>query len=300
MRYQCLALAQSDLSDRTAHYTQDELFSLAAKFINFVENGPVQEQQQEEPQLSPAEYIEKYISIVHPARGKIPFKLYSYQWNALSIFDAYDITLVNGARQMGMSRLTDAYLLHRALTSPFQTLAVIAPRNRDAKDHHEELKAMYQRLDCTTKPMLTSYTSNSLEFENGSRIIVRSCNVHASRGLCLDAVVLDQFAYVKDETASSLWASLIPAVVTNAGRIIVTTTPNKEGSFYHRLWTTDYANMAKIELPYTQRTDRSVSYDMDDLRKQLGEDRFAQEYECRFAKEPPEYDLSHFGINVNG
>ena len=75
----------------------------------------------------------------------------------------------------------------------------------------------------------------SIEFENDSRIIASATGANSIRGMSVNLLYLDEFAFV--DNAEQFYTSTYP-VVTSGGKskVIITSTANGIGNMYHKLY----------------------------------------------------------------
>jgi hypothetical protein len=58
---------------------------------------------------SPAYFINTYIKIQHPTKGRLDFKTFPFQDDCLNDFEKHRFNIVVKSRQLGLSTLTAAY-----------------------------------------------------------------------------------------------------------------------------------------------------------------------------------------------
>lgn len=115
------------------------------------------------------------------------------------------------------------------------------------------------------------------EFDNGSRIIVLPGTGDTVRGLAaVDLVILDEAARIEDELLAAMRS--MPAI--SNGELVALSTPRGKRGFFHEAWTGNgnwkRAKIAADECP------RITTEFLDDELKNLGPQRFAEEYMCEF------------------
>jgi hypothetical protein len=78
-------------------------------------------------------------------------------------------------------------------------------------------------------PLLVKAGTDVLELANGARIEVRSSNFRSVRGVTLAAGIVDEVAFLRDETSATpdleLYRALWPALATTGGRILALSSP---------------------------------------------------------------------------
>ena len=94
---------------------------------------------------------------------------------------------------------------------------------------------MLENVPFFLQPGSKALNKGSLEFSNNSRIIASATSGSSIRGLSVNLLYLDEFAFV--EKASEFYTSTYPVV--SAGKdtkIIVTSTANGIGNTFYNIW----------------------------------------------------------------
>ena len=78
-------------------------------------------------------------------------------------------------------------------------------------------------------PLLVKAGTDGLELANGARLEVRSSNFRSVRGVTLAAGIIDEVAFLRDESSAvpdlELYRALRPALATTGGRILALSSP---------------------------------------------------------------------------
>ena len=80
-----------------------------------------------------------------------------------------------------------------------------------------------------------SYNKRSIEFDNGSRIIVSTTTDNTGRGMSISLIYLDEMSFIAPNIAKELWTSLSPTLSTG-GKCIITSTPNIDEDQFAEIW----------------------------------------------------------------
>lgn len=209
--------------------------------INVKRDGVVQEWTKDEVQeyakcmQSPAYFAENYVKIISLDKGLVPFKLYPYQKNMFKQFNENRFNIVLACRQSGKSISSVAYLLWFAIFHPEKTIAVLANKGATAREMLQRVTLMLENLPFFLQPGCKTLNKGSIEFSNNSRIIAAATSGSSIRGMSVNLLYLDEFAFV--ERAAEFYTSTYPVV--SAGRdtkVIITSTANGIGNIYHKIW----------------------------------------------------------------
>jgi len=184
---------------------------------------------------NPIHFIQNYIKIISLDEGLVPFKLYNYQDKLITHFDESRFSIVLACRQSGKSITACAYLVWYLLFQPEQTIAILANKGSTAREMLARITTMLEHVPFFLQPGTKVLNKGSIEFENDSRIIASATGANSIRGLSVNLLYLDEFAFV--ENAEQFYTSTYP-VVTSGGKskVIITSTANGIGNMYHKLY----------------------------------------------------------------
>ena len=184
---------------------------------------------------NPIHFIEKYIKIISLDEGLVPFELYNYQEELITHFDENRFSIILACRQSGKSITACAYLVWYLLFQPEQTIAILANKGSTAREMLARITTMLEHVPFFLQPGTKVLNKGSIEFENDSRIIASATGANSIRGLSVNLLYLDEFAFV--ENAEQFYTSTYP-VVTSGGKskVIITSTANGIGNMYHKLY----------------------------------------------------------------
>tara|TARA_Y100000033_G_scaffold18409_1_gene17287 strand:+ start:3778 stop:5205 length:1428 start_codon:yes stop_codon:yes gene_type:complete len=150
-------------------------------------------------------------------------------------FQENRFNVVLACRQSGKSISACAYLLWYALFNPEKTVAILANKGQTAGEMLSRITLMLENIPFFIQPGSKAVNKRSLEFSNNSRIIASATSGNSIRGMSVNLLYLDEFAFV--ERASEFYTSTYPVV--SAGKdtkVIVTSTANGIGNQFHKIW----------------------------------------------------------------
>ena len=183
----------------------------------------------------PVYFCTKYLKVISLDDGLVPFKLYPYQEDMFKHFDKNRFSIVLACRQSGKSISSVAYLLWYACFHPEKTIAILANKGQVAREMLARITLMLENLPFFLQPGTKALNKGSLEFSNNSRIIASATSGSSIRGMSVNLLYLDEFAFV--ENAEQFYTGTYP-VITSGGKskVIITSTANGIGNMYHKLW----------------------------------------------------------------
>jgi hypothetical protein len=242
----------------------------------------------------PVYFIQQYMWIQHPVKGRVKFDLYDYQIELIKKYQNNRFSINMLGRQMGKSTCAAGYLLWYAMFVPDSTILIAAHKYTGSQEIMQRVRFMYENLPEWIKAGVISYNKGSIDFDNGSRIISATTTENTGRGMSLTLVYLDEFAFVPPRIAREFWTSLSPTLSTG-GKCIITSTPNQDNDQFAQIWNDacknqdDYGNpqevgkngFASIKYVWSNHPDRNSEW-ADNERNKIGEERFLREHECLF------------------
>jgi hypothetical protein len=183
----------------------------------------------------PVYFAENYVKVISLDKGLVPFHLYPYQENMFEHFNTNRFSIVLACRQSGKSISSCAYLLWFALFHSEKTIAILANKGATAREMLGRITLMLENLPFFLQPGCKALNKGSIEFSNNSRIIAAATSGSSIRGMSVNLLYLDEFAFV--ERATEFYTSTYPVV--SAGKdtkVIITSTANGIGNMFHKIW----------------------------------------------------------------
>ena len=183
----------------------------------------------------PSYFARTYCKVIHLDKGLVPFELYPYQEQMFEHFDDNRFSIILACRQSGKSISSVAYLLWYAVFKPEQTIAILANKGATAQEMLGRVTLMLENLPFFLQPGCKALNKRSIEFSNNSRIVSAATSGSSIRGMSVNLLYLDEFAFVED--AATFYTSTYPVIASGKNtKVIITSTANGIGNMYHRLW----------------------------------------------------------------
>ena len=183
----------------------------------------------------PTYFASKYCKIISLDQGLVPFELYPYQEKMFDTFSTNRFSIVLACRQSGKSISSVAYLLWFAIFNPEKTVAILANKGQTAGEMLARITLMLENLPFFLQPGCRALNKRSLEFSNNSRIVSAATSGSSIRGMSINLLYLDEFAFV--ERAAEFYTSTYPVISSGKDtKIIITSTANGIGNIFHKIW----------------------------------------------------------------
>ena len=182
----------------------------------------------------PIYFAEKYVKIITLDKGLQQFKPYDYQREMFKQFNKNRFNIVLACRQSGKSISCVIYILWYAIFNPETTIAILANKGSTAREMLSRVTLALENLPFFLQPGCRALNKGSLEFSNHSRIIASATSGNSIRGLSVNLLFLDEFAFV--ENANTFYTSTYPVISSGKNsKVIITSTQNGTGTLFYRL-----------------------------------------------------------------
>ena len=183
----------------------------------------------------PSYFIENYMKVTHPDRGVVPFKPYPYQRKMFQHFNDNRFSVVLACRQSGKSISSVGYILWYALFHSDKTIAILANKGSTAREMLSRVTLALENLPFFLQPGCRALNKGNIEFSNNSEIIASATSGNSIRGLTVNLLFLDEFAFV--ENATRFYTSTYPVITAGkTSKVIITSTANGISNQFYNIW----------------------------------------------------------------
>jgi hypothetical protein len=239
-------------------------------------------------------FARHFAFIQHPVRGKLLFDPYEYQLRLMHSYHSYRFNINMMPRQTGKTTCAAIYLAWYAMFTPDQTVLVAAHKYTGAQEIMSRIRFVYETCPDHIRAGVTSYNKQSIEFENGSRIVAQTTTGNTGRGMSISLLYCDEFAFVQPNIAEEFWTSISPTLATG-GRAIITSTPNSDEDTFATIWKQaeqkfdEHGNENELGVngfhsfiaSWDEHPDRDDAWKSAEIGR-IGEEKFRREYGCEF------------------
>ena len=183
----------------------------------------------------PCHFIENYTQIISLDEGMVPFKLRGYQDRLIEHYNSNRFNIVLASRQSGKSITSCAYLLWFLLFNPEVTVAVLANKGAIAREMIARMVTMLESVPFFLQPGVKILNKGSIEFANDSKVVAAATSSSSIRGLSINLLYLDEFAFVDD--AETFYTATYPVVTSGKdSKVIITSTANGVGNMFYKIY----------------------------------------------------------------
>jgi hypothetical protein len=212
------------------------------------------------------------------------FDLYSFQEDLLLTMDESNRFVMLAPRQCGKTSTTAAYLLHYVLFNENKRVSILANKELTAREILARIKQAYELLPIWLQQGVTAWNKNSIELENGSKIIASSTSSSAIRGMSVNLLYIDETAFIPKNIWEDFYSSVYPTVASSPeSKIFMSSTPWGMNHYY-KLYTEAEEGINGF-IHFRVRWNDVPGRDAEWKKKtisEIGEKKFQQEFECRF------------------
>jgi len=260
-------------------------------------------------------FAKKYVKIINLDKGKMNIDPYPYQVNMWNTFQRQRFSVVLAARQSGKSIGYVVFLLHQIIFNQEYKIALLANKGATARQILGRVTLSLENLPFFLQPGTKILNKGSIEFETDSIIYAASTGKDAIRGDSVNMVVLDEFAFVDNDT--EFMTSTYPVISAGTTtKIIIVSTANGIGNQFYKIWNgaIDKRNAYfPIRVDWWEVPGRDEAWKKETIAN-TSELQFAQEFENNFigasntlispnaivniVKKPPIFVLEDRSLNV--
>lgn len=195
------------------------------------------------------DFVWRYVKILDPDDGIIPFHLFRLQALVLQVFLQERRIIILKARQLGITWLVIAYCIWRCIHTPGYT-AIIISRDEDAvKEVFKRVRIVLENLplwlirergdveeDWPGPLWNGNILSCTFTFPEGpdSRIIGEQQSASSGRSFAASLIVLDEWG--TQEHAEEIWNAAGPTVNRSTGGQVIGLSTMEHGTFFQKMW----------------------------------------------------------------
>jgi len=223
-------------------------------------------------------FCHKYVKILHPMKGLIPFILYKYQHKVIHDYEDNRFNIISKFRQGGLTTVTLLWGLWRCLFQLDQQVMLLSKADKEATDIGMIIDRACEHLPKWLAPDKKNGKWNDhlkMFTETGSAIKFHS--PVSARGKAVTFLIVDEAAFIPD--METHWKAMWP-VLSTGGSCTLVSTVNGIGNWYHQQYIESKEGRNKfhvIDLDYWEHPDYNNPDWVEEQKAQMGEKGFLQE-----------------------
>lgn len=222
-------------------------------------------------------WCHRYVKILHPKFGTIPFVLYRYQRRVINEYEKNRFNMISKFRQGGLSTVSVLWGLHKCMFQKDQQIYFLSKTDREALASGDiARRAMdnfpYWMYDASNADI----TKHEKSFNDiGSKICFYT--PEAARGKSATYIMIDEAAFI--DKMDDHWKAMYPVIATG-GHIEIISTVNGLGNWYEETYHEAQAGknfFNVIDLDYWEHPVYANPEWAEAMRANLGEKGWRQE-----------------------
>ena len=227
-----------------------------------------------------AYFCHKYVKILHPTKGLIPFIMYKYQARSIEYYNKHRFNIISKFRQGGLTTVTLLYGLWKCMFELDQQIMALSKTDREAVGIGMMVDRAVEHMPSWIKPKKDGKWNDHLKQFPDTGGALQFFSPEAARGKSVTFLIIDEAAFIPD--MENHWKAMWP-VLSTGGSCVLVSTVNGLGNWYEMTYTgaKEGKNMFHvIDLDYWEHPDYSPKNNPNwekEQRSQLGEKGFMQE-----------------------
>ena len=172
-------------------YGDDRLIKKAYKKVKYTKKELEELAKCTDPVHGPMYFMENFMWIQHPTRGRQKFVPYDYQRDLVEVYHGYRKSINMLGRQLGKTTVAAGYLLWYAMFNDDATILVASNKHDGALEIMQRVHYAYESIPDHIRSGVLAYNKKSIEFDNNSRIVAQTTTGKTGRGMSLTLIYLD-------------------------------------------------------------------------------------------------------------
>jgi hypothetical protein len=222
-------------------------------------------------------FCHKYIKILHPTRGLIPFVLFNYQRKVVNDYEQNRFNIISKFRQGGLTTVTLLWGLWRCQFKLDQQIMLLSKTDREATETGGIVDRAVENMPPWLFNKKLGKWNDHLKTFNDTGGALKFYSPEAARGKSVTFLVIDEAAFIPD--MEKHWKAMWPVLSTGGGCTVISTV-NGVGNWYEQTYKEAKESKNKfhvIDLDYWEHPDYNNEQWVKEQKVQLGEKGFLQE-----------------------
>lgn len=222
-------------------------------------------------------FCHKYIKILHPVKGLIPFVLFNYQRKVIREYEENRFNIISKFRQGGLTTVTLLWGLWRCMFKLDQQIMLLSKTDREATDIGMIIDRAVENLPSWLIPKKDGKWNDHLKMFVDTGGALKFYSPEAARGKSVTFLIIDEAAFIPD--MEKHWKAMWP-VLSTGGSCVLISTVNGIGNWYEQTYSDakEKRNMFNvIDLDYWEHPEYNNEKWVEEQKSQLGEKGFLQE-----------------------
>ena len=222
-------------------------------------------------------FCHKYVKILHPMKGLIPFVLFDYQRKVIKDYENFRFNIISKFRQGGLTTVTLLWGLWRCMFQLDQQIMLLSKTDREATDIGMMIDRACENLPAWIKPKKDGKWNDHLKQFTDTGSAVKFYSPEAARGKSVTFLIVDECAFIDD--MDKHWKAMWP-ILSTGGSCTLVSTVNGLGNWYEQTYHDAKEGSNRfhvIDLDYWEHPDYNDEEWVKEQKAQLGDKGFLQE-----------------------
>lgn len=180
-------------------------------------------------------FAENYYFIMNLDKGrKEKIVLHPCQKKAVKKIVKERFTCLLASRQVGKSTMMALVALWYALFNKDYSVLLLANKESTAMEIFGRIRMSFEMLPAWLKSAAPEYAKQSMKLENGSKISISTTTSDSARGMSINMLLIDEFAFVEND--DDFYNSVFPIISSSStSKIVLSSTPNGTENKYYKI-----------------------------------------------------------------
>lgn len=225
-------------------------------------------------------FCHKYIKILHPTKGLVPFVIFKYQDRVINDYENNRFNIISKFRQGGLTTVTLLFCLHKCLFTLDYSTMLISKSDREAVEAGYIIDRAVEYLPVWLAPKKDGKWNDHLKQITETGGSMRFFSPEAARGKSVAFICIDEAAFIND--METHWKAMYPVLATG-GRCAIVSTVNGTANHYYEMYMGAKEGRNKfhiIDIDYDEHPFYNSKLNpewAEEQKAQLGEKGFLQE-----------------------
>jgi hypothetical protein len=189
------------------------------------------------------------------------------------------------SRQSGKTTTICAYFAWYLCFHVDRNLAILANRQNTAYEIVSKVTDVFKGLPFFLKPGIIRIGAGGMALDNKCQLFSQATTKTAQIGFTIHVLYADEFAHIQPHIADDFWRSAYPTLASSEiSQCIISSTPAGEENIFYEIWDKaikEQNSFMPIRVDYWEVPDHDTEW-AEKMKKDFGEERFAQEFELLF------------------
>ncbi len=222
-------------------------------------------------------WCHKYVKILHPMYGLIPFILYKYQHKVIRDYENHRFNIISKFRQGGLTTVSLLWGQWRCMFQLDQQVMILSKTDREATDIGQMADRCIENMPDWMKPKKDGKWNDHHKAFTETGGALKFYSPEAARGKSVTFLIVDEAAFIPE--MDKHWKAMWP-VLSTGGACTLVSTVNGLGNWYQETYHDAQEGRNRfhiIDLDYWEHPDYHNDDWVAEQRAQLGEKGFLQE-----------------------